>query len=75
MEKLDRILLSTCKELIDDAKIGCIEMVFKDLCIEILAKAKLVLAEGQFEELSSYVSQRLKEKVSHSPMQHERLHL
>jgi dsDNA-binding SOS-regulon protein len=60
---LNNVILLTCKELIDDAKLGCTEMVFKDICLEILAKAKLVLDERQFEELSSYVSDRLKEKM------------
>ena len=72
---MDDILLSTCKELIDDAKIGCIDMVFKDLCIEILAKAKLVLPESQFKELSSYVSDQLKEKVVQGPEPHEQVYL
>ena len=61
------VILLTCKELIDDAKLGCIEMVFKDVCLEILAKAKLVLDERQFEELSSYVAERLKEKIVCNP--------
>ena len=75
VENLDRVLLSTCKELIDDAKLGCIDMVFKDLCIEILAKAKLVLPDGQFEELSSYVSERLKEKLMSKPRHREKVHV
>ena len=61
------IILLTCKELIDDAKLGCTEMVFKDVCLEILAKAKHVLDESQFEELSSYAAERLKEKIMCNP--------
>lgn len=72
---MDKVLLATCKELIDDAKLGCIDMVFKDLCIEILAKAKLVLSDEQFEELSSYVAERLKEKLISSPRRRERINL
>ena len=64
---LDGVILVTCKELVDDAKLGCTDMVFKDLCVELLAKAKLVLTEGQFEEFSSYVAGKLKEKVVLSP--------
>jgi hypothetical protein len=75
VENLDKVLLTTCKELIDDAKLGCIDMVFKDLCIEILAKAKLVLPDEQFMELSSYVSERLKEKLIRNPRHHERVHV
>jgi hypothetical protein len=59
----NNVILLTCKELIDDAKLGCTEMVFKDVCLEILAKAKLVLDEKQFEELSSFAAERLKEKI------------
>jgi dsDNA-binding SOS-regulon protein len=58
---LNEVLLSACKELIDDAKLGCADMVFKDICLEILAKAKLVLSPEQFEELSFYTAERLKE--------------
>ncbi len=69
------VLLNICKELVDDAKIGCIDIVFKDLCIELLAKAKLVLPESQFEELSSYVSEQLKEKAIRRPEQREQVYL
>jgi len=51
----------------DDAKLGCTEMVFKDVCLEILARAKLVLDERQFEELSLYAAERLKEKMVCNP--------
>ena len=64
---MDGVILATCKELIDDAKLGCTDMVFKDLCIELLAKAKLVLAERQFEEFSGYVAGKLKEKIVLNP--------
>lgn len=63
----NHVILLTCKELIDDAKLDCAEMVFKDVCLEILAKAKIVLDEEQFEELSSYVVERLKEKLVCNP--------
>ena len=64
---LSEVILSVCKELIDDAKIGCADMVFKDVCIEILAKAKQILTHEQFAELSSYVAERLKEKMVYNP--------
>lgn len=64
------MILVTCKELIDDAKLGCTGMVFKDLCIELLAKAKLVLTERQFEEFSNYVAGKLKEKIVLNPKTH-----
>jgi hypothetical protein len=64
---LSEVLLLACKELIDDAKLGCADMVFKDMCLEILAKAKQVLTEEQFRELSSYTAERIKEKMVHNP--------
>jgi dsDNA-binding SOS-regulon protein len=39
-------------------------MVFKDMCLEILAKAKLVLSNEQFEELTFFVAERMKEERS-----------
>ena len=50
-----------CKELIDDAKNGCANLVFKDICLEILARAKQVLTDVQFRELSYYAAERIKE--------------
>ncbi len=61
---MNEVLLRACKELIDDAKLGCAELVFKDICLEILAKAKQVLTQEQFEELSFYAAERMKEKMS-----------
>jgi hypothetical protein len=40
---MSEVVLLACKDLIDDAKLGCADMVFKDACLEILAKARLVL--------------------------------
>ena len=59
---LSEVVLLACKELIDDAKLGCAEMVFKDVCLEILAKARLVLTNEQFEELTFFVAERMKEE-------------
>jgi hypothetical protein len=59
---LSEVILSACKDLIDDAKFGCTKMVFKDACLEILAKAKLVLTNEQFEELTFFAAERLKEE-------------
>ncbi len=60
---LNEALLLACKELLDDAKLGCADLVFKDVCLEILAKAKQVLTNEQFEELSFYAAQRIKDKM------------
>ena len=67
MRKLNEVLLFACKELIDDAKLGCADIVFKDICVEILAKAKHILTEEQFRELSSYTTERMKEKMVRNP--------
>ena len=58
---LSEILLA-CKDLIADAKIGCAELVFKDICLDILAKARLALIAEQFEELTVFVSEKLNEE-------------
>ena len=58
---LSEILLA-CKDLIADAKIGCANLVFKDICLDILAKARLALIAEQFEELTVFVSEKLKEE-------------
>lgn len=64
---MNEVLLSACKELLDDAKLGCADLVFKDICLEILAKAKQILTEEQFVELSSYAADRMKEKMIRNP--------
>ena len=58
---LNEIFLA-CKDLIVDAKIGCADLVFKDICLDILAKARLVLTAEQFEELTVFVTENLKEE-------------
>jgi len=58
---LSEVLYMACKELIDDAKNGCADRVFKDICLEILARAKQVLTDVQFTELSRYAAERIKE--------------
>ena len=57
------ILLNACKELIDDAKIGCADLVFKEVCIEILSKARCALANPEFEILIRYADERIQEKT------------
>lgn len=59
---MNEVLFMACKELIDDAKLGCADLVFKELCLEILARAKNVLTEDQFKELTEYAAERMKEK-------------
>lgn len=56
-------ILQACKELIDDAKMGCADLVFKEICLEILSRARHVLTERQFKHLVAYAAGRMKEKM------------
>lgn len=56
-------MLQSCKELIDDAKMGCADLVFKEVCLEILSRASHVLTKAQFKQLVAYASERMKEKI------------
>ena len=56
-------ILQACKELIDDAKMGCVDLVFKEICLEILARAHHILPEKHFKELIEYAAEKMKEKV------------
>lgn len=56
-------IFQACKELIDDAKKGCADLVFKEICLEILSRARNVLTEKQFRQLVAYTAERMKEKI------------
>jgi hypothetical protein len=56
-------IYKACKELIDDAKLGCADLVFKDLCLEVLSRARNVLSEKQFNQLVVYAAGKMKEKI------------
>ncbi len=56
-------ILETCKELIDDAKMSSADLVFKETCLEVLSKARNILTERQFKQLTAYVAERLREKI------------
>lgn len=60
---LNNEILQACKELIDDAKMGCADLVFKEICLEILSRASHVLTERQFKQLATYAAERMKEKI------------
>lgn len=60
---LNEQILQACKELIDDAKKGCADLVFKEVCLEILSRARNVLTETQFKQLVTYATERMKEKI------------
>ncbi|NWF86919.1 hypothetical protein HXY32_03820 [Candidatus Bathyarchaeota archaeon] len=56
-------IFQACKELIDDAKTGCADMVFKEVCLEILSRARNVLTPKQFKQLVAYAAERMEEKI------------
>ena len=56
-------IFKACKELIDDAKLGCADLVFKDLCLEVLSRARNVLSDKQFNQLVAYAADKMKEKI------------
>lgn len=60
---MNSVLFQACKELIDDAKTGCANLVFKEVCLEILARAKHVLSDEEFKALIKYTSERMQEKT------------
>jgi hypothetical protein len=60
---LNQQILHACKELIDDAKMSCADLVFKEICLEILSKARHVLTERQFKQLVAYATERMEEKI------------
>ena len=57
-------ILKACKELIDDAKLGCADLGFKDLCLEVLSRARSVLSDKQFNQLAAYAAEKMKEKIT-----------
>ena len=74
MRQLSEVLLSICKELIDDARIECTHLAFKDICLEIFAKAKLVLTNEQFEQLVLFLTEILKKEMVSNPGRKIRIH-
>ena len=59
---MNDVIFMACKELIDDAKMGCADLVFKEICLEILNRARAVLTDEQFRELTDYAAEKMKEK-------------
>ena len=57
-------IIKACKELIDDAKLGCADLVFKEVCLEVLSKAKNILSDKQFKQLVVYATEKMKEKIT-----------
>lgn len=61
---MNTVLLDVCKQLIDDAKSKCADLVFKEVCLEILARAKHVLDDKEFKALIVYASERIEEETA-----------
>lgn len=60
---MNSVLFQACKDLIDDAKTSCVDLVFKEVCLEILARAKHVLSDEEFKTLAEYTSERIQERA------------
>jgi len=56
-------ILKACKELIDNAKMGCADLVFKDICLEVLCRARNIIPDGQFDQLVAYAADKMREKI------------
>lgn len=56
-------ILEACKELIADAKLGCADLVFKDICLEVLSRARSILSDNQFNQLVLYAADKMKETI------------
>jgi hypothetical protein len=71
---LNAQILQACKELVDDAKMGCADLVFKEVCLEILSRARHVLTDRQFKQLVVYTAERMKEKIPFELQQELAMH-
>jgi len=60
---MNETLYQACKELIDDAKTSSSDKVFKEITLEILARAKNILSEHQFRDLTQYAAEKMKEQT------------
>jgi hypothetical protein len=60
---LKNVLLQACEELVDDAKTGCSDLVFKEVCLEILSRAKNVLDGEDFKRLVEYASEQMAQEA------------
>ncbi|UCD96317.1 MAG: hypothetical protein JSV35_07450 [Candidatus Bathyarchaeota archaeon] len=60
---MKNVLLQACEELVDDAKTGCSDLVFKEVCLEILSRAKNVLNGEDFKRLVEYASEQMTQEA------------
>jgi hypothetical protein len=42
---------------------ACADLVFKEVCLEILSRARRVLTERQFKQLVAYAAERMEENL------------
>jgi hypothetical protein len=59
---LSKQILHICKELIEDAKKSCADLVFKEFCLDILSKASNVLNDTDFNQLTVFASELIEGK-------------
>lgn len=52
-------IFKACKELIDDAKMSCADLVFKEVCLEVLYRARHVLPDKQYGQLVAYAAEKI----------------
>ncbi|KON33960.1 MAG: hypothetical protein AC479_02775 [miscellaneous Crenarchaeota group-6 archaeon AD8-1] len=55
-------ILRACKELIEDAKKSCADLVFKEFCLDVLSKAGTVLNDTEFNQLVVFASELIEGK-------------
>jgi hypothetical protein len=60
---VSELIVKACKELIDAAKLGGSDLVFKEVCLDVLSRARNVLSEDEFKQLVAYATERMKERV------------
>ena len=62
-------ILQACKELIEDAKKSCADLVFKEFSLDVLSKACNVLNDTEFNQLVVFASELIggKELVEYQP--------
>jgi Holliday junction resolvase RusA-like endonuclease len=61
---VSELIFKACKELIDDAKLGSPDLVFKEVCLDVLSRARNVLSDEQFKQLVAYAEERMKERIA-----------
>lgn len=67
---MSKQILNACKELIEDAKKSCADLVFKEFCLDVLSKAKIVLNDLEFNQLVIFASQLVSGKnlIEYQPL-------